>query len=114
MKINKEDNQLVLRLDLKQPSYDALGLHTHNTDNLIGVIADKEFSISQLIDLGYKGSQQEGMPIIMFDTKEDLQKICKEFGLNIWEHELCVNCKSVIRGSCRWEGGPICYECQKD
>ena len=87
MKITKEKNQLVMRIDLEQNSYDAVGDLIGKVPNLIGVVdvEKHEHSISQLNDLAYKGTQQEGMPIIDFwEDQEGLEKVCKELGLNIW------------------------------
>lgn len=114
MNITKENNELVLRLPLRQNSYDAVGELVGETDNLIGVIAGNEYTISQLIDLGYKGDQQEGGAIINFNTCEELEDICKQFGIQIWEHLLCSECGSVIRGACTWgDKGTVCYKCKK-
>lgn len=115
MKITKEKNELVIKLPLSQPSYDAIDEYVGETDNLIGVIAAQEYSISQLIDLGYKGDQQEGMPIIMFETAEELRKVCKEFNISVWEHEICAYCKKAIRGCFGMgEKGYKCYGCELD
>jgi hypothetical protein len=87
MEITKENNQLVLREDLEQNSYDATGELIGKVPNLIGVINKKtqEHSISYLSDLGYKGTQQQGAPIINFSYDEEgLEKVCKELGLMIW------------------------------
>lgn len=114
MNIKREGDQLVLRLDLKQPSYDATGEFTHDTDNLIGVIAGRDYSISQLNDLGYKGTQQEGTPYIMFDSVEELIEVCVELGIEIIDHPICKQCSVVIRGSHTWDDGPICLDnCKK-
>jgi hypothetical protein len=88
MKITKENNELVLRIPLEQPSYDAIGELIGTVPNLIGVIdrKNRQHSISHLNDLGYKGDQQEGMPIIDFWADEEgLRNACKELGLDIWE-----------------------------
>ena len=117
MKITKDKDNLIVTIPLKQkenncycPEED-LG----ETDNLIGIIAGNEFSISQLIDLSYKGDQQEGMPIIMFNDREELEEVCKRFKIIIWEHPLCATCGKVIRG-CFTQGkfGPLCYTCEQD
>lgn len=115
MKITKENNELIVRLPLKQKSYDAIGEYTHDTANLIGVIAGNEYSISQLIDLGYKGDQQEGMPIIMFEDREELEKVCKDFDIDIWTLPVCVECNKPIRGCFTMnDKGNICLSCNKE
>ena len=113
MNIKREGKELVLRLPLEQANYDAADEYIGEVDNLVGVIAGDDFSISQLCALGYKDDIQEGMPIIMFDSKEELEKTCKELGLQIWEHPLCAYCKKAIRG-CFALGslGNMCYNCE--
>jgi hypothetical protein len=114
MNITKENDQLVLRVPIRQKSYDALDEYIGDTDNLVGIVAGNEFSLSQLCDLGYKGDQQEGSPIIMFDTKEELQIVCNEFGFDIWEHELCSVCKTPLRDSFTYgDKGPVCFDHEK-
>lgn len=112
LKFYKNKNNLVVEIPLSQSSYDASDEFVGRTDNLIGIIAGQEYSISQLIDLGYKGDQQEGMPIIMLNDEEELRKVCKDFNIQIWKHELCAYCGEVIRGSCTWgDKGVMCYKC---
>jgi hypothetical protein len=102
MKITKEGQELVLRVPLRQPSYDAVGEYQGDTDNLIGISTDREWTISYLNDLGYKGTQQEGAPIINFYSRKELEKACKELGINIWDYDSCVKCKKPLRGSYKW------------
>ena len=56
MNIKKENNELVVRIPLKQkinnPYMDDNDLA--ETDNLVGIIAGNEYSLSQLIDFNYK------------------------------------------------------------
>ena len=115
MNIKKENNELVIRIPMKQkinnPYLDDKDLS--DTDNLVGIIAGNEYSISYLIDLDYKGTQQEGSPIIMFDTREELEKVCKDFGIQLWEQPLCGTCGKAIGGSFTTnEKGNLCYECE--
>lgn len=112
MKLEKEDNKLILTLPLWQNSYDASDEIKGQVPTIVGVVAGNEFSISHLIDLGYKDDVQEGSPIIMFETKEELTEVCNKLGLGIWEHPLCSECGAVIRGShTLGEKGAICYQC---
>lgn len=113
MNIRREGDQLILILPLKQKENNSYmdDEDLNETDNLIGVIAGREYSISQLNDLSYKGSQQEGSPYIMFDTREELEKVCKEFGIDIWEHPVCTVCGEALRGVHTWgDKGPECSE----
>lgn len=82
------------------------------TDNLIGVIAGNNYSISQLIDLSYKDSQQEGMPILMFETEEELRDTCQELEIEVWKHDTCAYCGNVVYGSFTLgDKGIKCYHC---
>ena len=114
MNITKENNELVFRLSLTQPSNGYDNRKGDETLVLIGIIAGEEYSISHLIDMSYCGKPpQEGSPIIMFDTEEELIEVCKTLGLDIWEHLLCEKCKKVIRGSCiLGDTGYVCDECK--
>lgn len=114
MKITKENNDMVIRIPLFQKMIDVYGDgDLGETNNLIGIVAGNEYSISQLIDLAYKDDQQEGNPILMFDTEEELREICKEFDLDVWVHPICAYCKLVIRGSyTSGEKGDMCRDCE--
>ncbi len=121
MEITKEgqgDNtMLVVKIPMNQKvnnCYDEDSLAM--TDNLVGVIAGDDLTISQLIDLSYKGDQQEGMPIVHFDgSKEEFVELCASLGIQIIEHSLCSICGKVIYGSCTWgNGGSVCFNCEKD
>ena len=116
MNITKENEELVLRIPLKQKMYnhymgdDPVG----EMDNLVGIVAGRDCSISQLIDMDYKGKPpQEGQPIIMFSDKEELEEECKKLGINIWELPLCAYCNEAIRGVFTiGEKGNQCFKCK--
>lgn len=115
MNISKDGDELVVRIPLKQKENNCymddedLGM----TNNLIGIIAGNDFSLSQLNDLSYKGDQQEGMPIIMFTDSDDLRQVCKEFGIDVWEHPVCAYCNGVIRGVFTYgDKGNKCFGCE--
>ena len=115
MKITKENNELVLRIPLTQKEsncyMDDKDLRT--VPNLIGVVSGDECSISYLIDLAYKGDQQEGMPLIMLEDEEELREVCKELGLDVWEHEICAYCKKPIYGCFTFgKKGNMCHSCE--
>jgi len=101
MKIYKKDNKIICELDIwqhKSNCYDPEE-EKESTHNLIGVIAGDECSISHLIDLSYKGDQQEGMPIIQTGMeKKEFKKLCEELGIDCWEHPICERCEKVVRG----------------
>jgi hypothetical protein len=113
MDIAKEGENLIVKIPLWQKSFDAADEYVGDTHNVIGVIAGDEFTLSHLVDLGYKGAQQEGSPIVMFDSREELEKLCKEHGIQIWEHEICDFCKEPMRGSFTYSSeGKMCYSCE--
>lgn len=115
MKIVKEGSDLVLRLPLWQKSYDAVGELIGDVPNLIGVVAGHEFSLSQLIDLGYKDDQQEGGPYIMFDDEKSLREKCKEFGIEVWEYQTCAVCGKALRGTYTYGyNGAECLDHSRD
>ena len=118
MEISKENNQLVIKIPLRQKIYNSympdedLG----ETDNLVGIIVGDEFTISQLIDMDYKSKDdQEGMPIIHFNSKEELEAACKIGNIKIWglPPQICAYCNKTIRGSFTiGEKGNQCWECE--
>ncbi len=117
MNITEEKGELVLRIPLKQKIYNLYDEEEEHgeTDNLVGIVAGNEYSISYLIDLAYKDSQQEGMSIIMFDTEEELRKVCTEMDIDVWTHPVCSICKKVIRGTMIWgDKGAECLEHEKE
>lgn len=116
MKYEKIGENLVITIPLWQeinnPYMDDKNLP--QTANLIGVIAGDEFTISHLNDLDYKGTQQEGMPILYFGTREELEEVCKLCDIDIWEHPLCAYCGKAIRGVFTYsEKGNQCYDCEE-
>lgn len=111
-RLNEHANTLDVSIPLTQKSYDALGGFVGHTDNLIGIIDGDEFSISKLIDLGYKGTQQEGGPILLFNSSEDLIRVCKMCGITYNKIPQCAVCEEGIRGvSYLEEEGFICSSC---
>lgn len=115
MKITKENNELVLRLPLLQTSYDAIGEEIGQVLALVGVIDGKNFSINYLNDLGYKGDIQLGMEVIMLSDRIELDRVCKELGLDIWVYNRCNKCNKVLYGSYTVDKDmkPICmYNCK--
>ena len=114
MKIYKKKDNLVVEIPLKQRRINVYGDDDlGKTDNLIGIIAGDEYTISQLIDLAYKGTQQEGMPIIYFENREELKEACKIGDIDIWEHPICGFCNKVIRGCHTFKDGKnMCSDCE--
>ena len=101
MNITKENDEIVVRIPLKQKIYNpycAEDADIGYTDNLYGVIAGYEYTISQLIDLDYKSSQQEGRAILHLDSEKHLREICEEFNIQLIVHQMCDYCHRPIYG----------------
>ena len=118
MKIEKDENtdELVIRLPLRQPSYDVMGELMGYVDNLVGVIAGDDCSLSQSIDMSYKGKgPQEGMPIVMLEDEEMLRGYCRAFDIDVIDLPMCGKCLKPIRGAFTFSisGDPICGNCNK-
>ncbi len=114
MKIYKQNNNLIAEIPLRQNSYDALDQLIGETDNLVGVIAGEEYTLSKLIDMSYAGKQpQEGQPILHLDSEDELRRVCKECDIGIIEHETCAYCGEPIYG-CHTYGdkGSMCMSCE--
>ena len=111
--LSKDRKTLTLTLPLWQNSYDAIDELIGQVPALVGIIAGQEYTISHLIDLGYKDDIQEGSPVIYFDSREELEAACELAGLSIWEHPICAYCGKVIRGSFTYsEKGNMCWDCE--
>ena len=116
MKITKTKDSVVIELPLFQKSYDAIGEYIGDVQNLIGVDTGREFTISQLCDLAYKGDQQEGMPYIVLEDKVELESVCKQLGLDIWERPSYEDERlkeAVENENIAWCAGHRCHSCGK-
>ena len=112
MRVQKDGDSAVFRIPLRQKSYDAIGEECGDVDNLVGIVAGDEFTISQSIDMTYKGKDaQEGMPLVCFTSEDELRKACATLDLDIWVLPVCRKCKTVLRGSHCWDDGPACEKC---
>lgn len=115
MKIYKENDELVLRVPLKQkesnPYMDEKDLQM--VDNLVGIIAGDDYFISHLIDMSYCGKlPQEGMPIVTFNDEGELRTVCESMDIPIWQHPLCAYCNKAMRDSFTLNKlGSCCFEC---
>ncbi len=116
MDITREGDNLVLKVPLYQKENNCYmdDKDLEMTDNLVGIVAGNDFTISHLNDLSYKGDKQEGFPIITFSTKEELEEVCKRFHINVWVIPVCKECNKVMRGSFTWgDKGETCFDCAK-
>ena len=115
MNIKKENDNLIVTIPLKQKIHNPYDEdETGECDNLVGICAGDEFTINQSIDMSYKGkAPQEGMPILHFTTREELEEVCGKYNIQIWEHEICGFCKKVIYGTSTYKDGKNqCYDCE--
>ena len=117
MNITKDENtgELVIRLPFKQHKSNPYDKQEEQelTANLVGICAGDEYSLSQSIDMSYKGKgPQEGMPIVSFESKDELERVCKEFDIDLWTLPVCAYCQKAIRGLfIVGEKGNQCYDC---
>jgi len=101
MNIHREGEELVVRIPIWQDCYGALYTKVGRVHNIMGVVAGDEYSISQMIDMTYKGkAPQEGMSIVNFNSEKELREVCKEAGLEVWEASMCFRCNKRIWGCC--------------
>ena len=108
MNYTKDENYLIVKIPLKQKS------DAGEVPNLMGAIAGCNFTISQSIDMTYKGkAPQEGSPILHLDSREELENICKLCNIDIIEHNVCTRCNKPIYGACSWDGGTVCNKCEE-
>ena len=118
MKISKskDGEKIIVELDFWQKESNCYmdDKDLRDVSNLIGIIAGDEKTISQLNDLNYKDSQQEGGPLVHFygDEKE-FRDICFDIGIDVWEYDLCDSCHEPIRGTFTFnDKGKCCYDCE--
>ena len=124
IKITKEGEEMVVRIPLFQDSYDACEELIGQVSSILGVINhtkdmensddDYECGFSYLIDLGYKGSQDEGEMFLHYDGDvESFENICKELRIPIWEHDCCAYCGKTLYGSFTLgDKGYQCWNCE--
>lgn len=119
MKIKKQGNKIIVEIDYWQSGKNTLDDGEWTVNNLYGVIAGEEMTISQANYLDYKDDNQEGCPLIhYYGDKEDFIKLCNKLDIIIIEHEVCAKCHKPIYG-CSIDskkidekyGGMICSSC---
>lgn len=117
MKIETNKDELIVRIPRYQTRNNPYDEKEGLTDNLMGVITHEkgfvDYTISQLIDLSYKGDQQEGMPILHLE-KDEWEAVVQELNLTTIEHPECVKCGKTVYGAYSWDNGEVCFECEKD
>lgn len=119
MNIEKDGENLIVRIPLTQRRFNPYEEMFHGDGDtgempaLVGMIAGREYTLSDRIDMDYKDKDdQEGSPILYFDSREELEEVCKKYGIDIWEFPLCAYCGKAIRGTFGFgEKGNRCYDC---
>lgn len=116
MNIIKDEttDELVIRLPLKQVASDAIGEEIGKVPNLVGVIECRSYSLSQSIDMSYKGgAPQEGMPLVMFESEDELRDVCSKYDIDVWIIPSCEKCGKGVRGVFTMgDLGPVCGRCE--
>lgn len=119
MNFKKEKDNLIITIPLRQNRYnpyqeEMTGIPPTGTMNsLIGLIAGQEYTLNYLNDMDYAGkADQIGIDILHLDSREELEEICKECGIEIRELPICSYCQEAIWGTFRMvEGKNICCDC---
>lgn len=119
MNYKKDKDNLIITIPLRQNRYnpyqeDMTGDgYTGTMNSLIGVIAGDDYTLNYLIDMDYKGkADQVGTDILHFDSREELEEICKECEIEIRELPVCSLCRKAIWGTFTVaDKGKVCYDC---
>jgi len=84
-------------------------------DNIVGVIAGDEIGFANWIDMDYKDKADQVSTLFYLyqGEPEDFKKLCSTLQIDIVEYPLCIKCNKVVYGAYRWDGGPICFDCEK-
>ena len=113
MKIEKKNDNIVIRIPLWQAIYDATGQRIGEMSNIIGMIERDEMGFAKVVDLGYKDSFDYSEIIVkVLMGKEEFKKLCKELNIGLYECPLCVKCGGVVYGVHGWNNGPVCSDCE--
>ena len=101
MKITTENNQLVIRIPLKQDRYDYFGDKVGNCDNIIGIICGDEIGFAYQIDMSYKDKAPQWTDIFLkyWNGEDEFRTLCKQLKIDIYEYPLCSKCNNPIYGA---------------
>lgn len=94
-----ENNELVLRLPIKEKGTYTYGDGEYEVDSLCGLKWGDEYSIASMNYLDYKDDFQAGMPIIMLEDKEEWERVCKELKLSQFFYDKCARCNEILTGA---------------
>lgn len=128
MKITKDDKNLIITIPLKQTSTNPYGGDKFELDNIIGVIQGNEYGFCGLVDMSYKGKDDQITSWwVKFDEIQDntvgdredkirwFTESCEILGIELYTYPVCSKCKKPIFGSFTWGSkGNVCWDCNKD
>lgn len=114
--ITRENNELVLRIPMREKSTYTYGDGEYEVDTLCGLDYGGEYSIASLNYLDYKDSYQCGCPILMINDKDEWEEICKKYNLMTFIYNRCAKCGDVLMGcfTIDKDGKDVCLEHEKD
>lgn len=110
--ITIENDELVLRIPMKNVGEYTYGGGEYEVENLCGLKWGDEYYIASMNYLDYKDDFQAGMPIIVLEDKEEWLEVCEKFRLSQFFYDKCAKCKEVLTGAFTIDkdGGYICLE----
>lgn len=122
MKIYKKDENLVIEVPLMQDDYDALNEPCGQIENICGVIipnpqcSDPDTGFAYVSSRTYKGAEPDicGTFLNYGGTREEFIKLCESLDISWHEYPGCVKCHKPIYGSHTWDGGSMCFKCDKN
>jgi len=81
-----ENNQLVIRLDLKQQKFNPyMDESTGETDNVCGILDEQDIGFGFLVDREYKGKSPDCTGILFhwLKSQDEFEEFCKTNGISI-------------------------------
>ena len=113
--ITKENNELVIRIPLKQEVYNPYSDSVEGEiDNITGLIEGDRVGFAYLIDRSYKGKSPDLGTMFYEDYMEHdkFRSLCKGLGLGLWETPVCSCCGKLLYGSFTLnDNGYMCWDC---
>jgi len=122
MKISKDKKDLIIKVPLKAVSSNPYDEYEEEYDNIIGIIepdpqsSEPKLGFCYQINMSYKNKPNQWTDYFLIYTqgdKKDFIKLCEELGIDWFEYEACVKCGKCIYGTCTWDNGSVCWDCDK-
>jgi hypothetical protein len=128
MKITKDEKNLIITIPLLQITSNPYNDVKDWMDNIIGVIQGNEYGFCGLMDMSYKGKEDQITSWwVKFDEIQDntvgdreektkwFKNLCEELKIELYVYPVCSKCKKPIFGSFTWGSkGNECWDCHKD